>query len=326
MQIQRQNEPRSVAKPEYPPDCKLPLVSSEARFERNFEARRVADLPTLSEFSKFKRYTPLTKIHKGRTSVLYLARHELSGENRILKIVDPSLDRGAACASYDSVPWHELEVQALQVLKERHFRGLVRVYEQEYLPESCRLCYAMEAADSGASGRHTARMYHPTSLQDRLSEFDKDNPIPEALALRWLHQIACGIAELHHAELMHRDIKPSNIIFVNSVPKVADIGLVAPHRMLHRFVGGGVVGTVGYVAPELASTQVADIFSLGKTFYEILSSLGYQETPGRSFEGHSAHPSNRNAKLERILQKMCAKEPTMRHTNAVELLSELETL
>ena len=36
------------------------------------------------------------------------------------------------------------------------------------------------------------------------------------------------LAGLHARGLVHRDIKPSNVIFVNGVPKLADIGLVSP--------------------------------------------------------------------------------------------------
>ena len=35
-----------------------------------------------------------------------------------------------------------------------------------------------------------------------------------------------ALEHLHAHGLVHRDIKPSNIIFVNGVPKLADIGLV----------------------------------------------------------------------------------------------------
>jgi serine/threonine protein kinase len=45
--------------------------------------------------------------------------------------------------------------------------------------------------------------------------------------------------------LGHRDVKPSNIIFLDGVPKLADIGLVTETDRTLSFVG-----TEGYIAPE----------------------------------------------------------------------------
>ena len=64
-------------------------------------------------------------------------------------------------------------------------------------------------------------------------------------------------ADHPHAGLIHRDIKPSNIIFVNGIPKLADIGLVAEQSEAKSFVG-----TEGFIPPEGPGTPRADIYSL----------------------------------------------------------------
>ena len=72
-----------------------------------------------------------------------------------------------------------------------------------------------------------------------------------------------ALAQLHRHGLIHRDIKPSNIIFVNGVPKLADIGLVAEVNEARSYVG-----TEGYIPPEGPGTAQADIYGLGKVLYE----------------------------------------------------------
>jgi serine/threonine protein kinase len=78
---------------------------------------------------------------------------------------------------------------------------------------------------------------------------------------------------------VHRDIKPSNIIFVEGVPKVGDIGLVTD-------VGGETYcGTQGYIPPERPGRPPADVYSLGKVIYEMMTGmdrLKFPELPNHS--------------------------------------------
>src|ERR1019366_3971741 len=74
--------------------------------------------------------------------------------------------------------------------------------------------------------------------------------------------------------LVHRDIKPSNIIFVNGVPKLADIGLVAEVNEARSFVG-----TEGFIPPEGPGTEQADVYGLGKVLYEASTGKDRHEFP-----------------------------------------------
>ncbi len=80
----------------------------------------------------------------------------------------------------------------------------------------------------------------------------------------------------HHRKVIHRDIKPANILIANDdTPKLSDFGLANIPDMPLTAIGQAM-GTYGYMSPEqhLNAKDVderADIFSLGRTFYEMLT-------------------------------------------------------
>src|SRR5678815_600587 len=103
------------------------------------------------------------------------------------------------------------------------------------------LYYSMELADDHLDGRKIdIGSYEPRTLRTDLARhkhLSADESIRLGLSLTE------ALEALHKHGLTHRDIKPSNIIFSESVPKLADIGLVA--------VSGqrSFVGTEGYIPP-----------------------------------------------------------------------------
>src|SRR5438046_7926259 len=98
--------------------------------------------------------------------------------------------------------------------------------------------------------------------------------LPVAECVQIALSLTRALEHLHAHGLVHRDVKPSNIIFVNGVPKLADIGLVTSVDATRSFVG-----TEGYLAPEGPGTAQADLYSLGKVLYEISTGLSRREFP-----------------------------------------------
>src|SRR6185436_14265926 len=81
--------------------------------------------------------------------------------------------------------------------------------------------YVMELADDQFSGQQIHRdSYAPRTVKSELFQRGK-LPFEECIQISLA--LTTALNHLHSHGLVHRDVKPSNIIFVNGVPKLADI-------------------------------------------------------------------------------------------------------
>eukprot|EP00944_MAST-04C_sp_MAST-4C-sp1_P001296 g1296.t1 len=109
-----------------------------------------------------------------------------------------------------------------------------------------------------------------------------------------LHGALSGLKVLHDVGIIHRDIKPENLLFkasadanVKPIVKIADFGLSGTLRQFERSAKETgrtiVVGTPGYVAPEVISRRfyspACDVYSLGVVLYLML--VGYPPIAGQ---------------------------------------------
>ncbi|KAK0590507.1 hypothetical protein LWI29_028133 [Acer saccharum] len=116
------------------------------------------------------------------------------------------------------------------------------------------------------------------SLDKRI--FDCD----ESLMLSWeerinvLKDVASGILYLHEgweSKVLHRDIKASNVLLDKDMnARLGDFGLARMHHHERLATTTQVIGTAGYMAPEVvrtgrASTQT-DVFSFGILVLEVV--------------------------------------------------------
>ena len=96
-------------------------------------------------------------------------------------------------------------------------------------------------------------------------------------ACELMEQILNGIAAAHDQGFIHRDLKPSNIILdLNGNPKIMDFGISKSIDELKSITQQNTrPGTLLYMSPEQLSgnniTVKSDLYSLGVTFYEMLS-------------------------------------------------------
>ena len=81
--------------------------------------------------------------------------------------------------------------------------------------------------------------------------------------------LAEGVASVHACGVLHRDIKPSNVLMEGRTPILIDFGLarVAEDPKLTRT--GYLLGTPGYLAPEILygddATEASDVHSWAAT-------------------------------------------------------------
>ncbi|MBC8646213.1 MAG: serine/threonine protein kinase [Thermoanaerobaculia bacterium] len=138
------------------------------------------------------------------------------------------------------------------------------------------------------TGSHRGIPYAVTELLEgeTVAERLHSGPLAAKRAVDIACQIADGLAGAHARGIIHRDIKPENIFLTHEGrAKILDFGIA---RMEHPTVPFGVkgarprgtsaqfiMGTAGYMSPEQirgkAIDSRTDIFSLGSTFFEMLT-------------------------------------------------------
>jgi Protein kinase domain len=113
-----------------------------------------------------------------------------------------------------------------------------------------------------------------------------------AWCLRVLEGIAAGLVAIHGAGIVHRDLKPANVLVdPNGAAKIADFGVSTFDSLgsgelatLNPLTAtGAIMGTPGYMAPELlggmrAAGFAVDVFAFGVLAYELLGGTPPFET------------------------------------------------
>jgi serine/threonine protein kinase len=99
----------------------------------------------------------------------------------------------------------------------------------------------------------------------------RGGPLPGDQALRLAAGLAEALKSVHAAGVIHRDLKPSNILIAADGPKVIDFGIARIADSERITAAGFIVGTAGYIAPEilrgLAPSPASDLFALGAVLY-----------------------------------------------------------
>src|SRR5438094_6049134 len=125
-----------------------------------------------------------------------------------------------------------------------------------------------------ADGLHFISMEFVDGLTLRQLVHDQHTDLTKLL--RYLQNVADGLAKAHASGIVHRDLKPDNIMVTrDGHAKVLDFGLaklieqapapgsdsseVATAMMPQHSTPGTVMGTVGYMSPEQAQGKTKDV-------------------------------------------------------------------
>ena len=222
-----------------------------------------------------------------------------------------------------------LQREAMVQAQLRH-PNIVQIYTCEIVEDAPHII--MEYIDGG------------TTLQSLVE--DSEAPLEETRAAQIILDIARALDYSHRKGIIHRDIKASNIMMDGDTPKLTDFGLAFIHsQQLTRLTRSGeLLGTLGYIAPELvgicrgkkyeAPKPESDLYSLGATFYELLTGkLPFQaDSPGelilKILEKEPVSPAERGVKLSKDVEAICIKclekSVNKRYRSAAEMVADLE--
>ncbi len=251
-------------------------------------------------------------IGKGAYGEVWLARDEI-GTYHAVKIVHRK-------SFNDSGPF-DREFRGIQQYTpiSRTHHGLVHILHVGRNKEAGYFFYIMELGDCELHGQKIDPETYCARNLGRELDFRGKLPVKECVHLAM--ELAEALHYLHSKQLIHRDIKPSNIIFVNGIPKFADVGLVTHIAEKGRDVT--YLGTEGFIAPEGPGTPAADVYSLGKVIYEASMGRSASHYPDLPTTLTQRSDQGDLLQLHEIILKACDPDLQRRYKNATELQTDL---
>lgn len=153
-------------------------------------------------------------------------------------------------------------------------------------------------------------------------------------------EVAYAVQYAHELGVIHRDIKPSNMLLDSGGKTwITDFGLARADTETNLTRGDELFGTLRYMSPEqidsgkFAVDHRVDIYSLGATLYEMLTSRPVFDGTSRStlmnqISDHEPIDPRRwnrqiSVELSTVLLKSLSKNPTQRYASAEELGDDL---
>ena len=159
--------------------------------------------------------------------------------------------------------------------------------------------------------------------------------------MRWLTEIAQGLAIAHDAGIIHRDLKAENILInQRKVAKITDLG-IAKSQDFNATLTDHVAGSYCSMSPEQAMGEAidfkSDLFSFGILAYQLLCGAHpfgdtnnklqlMQRIISHPPTAPSKHNPNLPAEINDLLGQLLSKDPTKRPDNTHWVAAQFEAL
>ena len=247
------------------------------------------------------RYEIVKEMGSGTMSQVYLARHKLLAELRILKVIDKA-----------SMPEAVFMAEPL-LLKELSHPSIPRIFDAE---EDGEKIYIIKEFIEGET------------LEDIIRT---KGPFDEQEAVNILLQLAGALVYLHGRKpepVIHRDIKPDNIVMTpQGRVVIIDFGISRRYKP-DSFTDTHLYGNRIYSAPEIfmqgATDPRSDIYSLGLTFYKMLTGNDLGKPPYEVIPP-ALLVKGLSKQSDRIVVRATKKNPDLRFSCIQEIVSLLES-
>jgi len=199
------------------------------------------------------RYRLIAKIGSGGMGVVWRAKDEVLGRTvavkalMVVSIVDASEEDERVRRA----------MREARIAARLHHPNVIGVYD--VVDQDGRPFLVMEYLES-------------SSLSEMLAEGSR---LDVHEAARIGAQVAAALASAHDAGIVHRDVKPGNVLIANDgTVKLTDFGISRAVGDTTVTASGVLLGTLSYIAPEVARGQSADarsdVYALGATLYAAL--------------------------------------------------------
>lgn len=169
----------------------------------------------------------------------------------------------------------------------------------------------------------------------------ENGPLKQSVALNYSIQIAEALKVAHAKGIVHRDIKSQNIMVTkDDRVKVTDFGIARVADNSTVTATNAVMGSVHYFSPEQARgakvDNRSDIYSLGIVMFEMLTgrvpfdadnpvSVALMQVQSNLPIPSSINPAI-SENVDKMILKMCKKNPDDRYKNADELIGEIKAI